>query len=145
MKPFREYKTGARWAFWRWTFTPSGYLTRLHLVKTPWFAVCLHWINGPDEEPWLHDHPVSFFSVVLRGGYFELRDGGAGTPSRDGWRLWVNAVRAGADDRHRIHTVIPRTLTLAIMGPVRRRWGFHTPDGWVDWRDYNAATYGGAP
>src|SRR5262245_57492885 len=63
----RLYRSGTKWCVWRWTDVDSEYITRLHLIKTPWFAICLHWINKPDAEPYLHDHPVSFLSVILRG------------------------------------------------------------------------------
>ena len=128
----RKYKSGTKWCFWRWTDVDSEYITRLHVIKTPWFAVCLHWLNKPDPEPYLHDHPVTFLSIILRGGYGEKR-GNKGT-----WRPvavfnWVRAT-----DKHSIVDVLPGTLTICFMGPKTREWGFHTPDGWVYWKDYYA-------
>jgi hypothetical protein len=127
----RLYKSGSDWCFWRWTFTPSGYITRLHLIKTPLFAVCLHWINGPDPEPHMHDHPVSFLSVILSGWYVEQREDGLHP------RVLFNLVRA--TDRHTIAAVVPgRTaLTLAFMGPKVQDWGFWTESGKIPWREYN--------
>lgn len=133
----REYKSGTRSCFWRWTRVDSEYITRLHIVKTPWFAVCLHWINKPDAEPWLHDHPVSFLSIVLRGGYAELRASGDGDIGHKVHR-WFNFVRAHRADRHRIIFARKNTLTLCFMGPKEREWGFHMPEGWVMWKDYYA-------
>src|SRR6185437_1236649 len=98
----RRYRTGTQWCAWRWSITP--FLTRLHIVKTPWFAVCLHWIHKADAEPWEHDHPVSFFSIVLRGRYTELRS----RIVRN--RPCFNFIRA--TDTHRIIFTEPRTLTL---------------------------------
>ena len=145
----RKYKTGTKWCFWRWTFTDAEYITRLHLLKTPWFAICLHWINKPDPEPHLHDHPVSFWSFILRGGYVEVRQQvyvGYGqrdeVRSKYKTRKWFNRITASSGDRHRIIEVKPKTLTLCLMGPKKREWGFHTEDGWVYWRDYNKAKYG---
>jgi len=148
----RPYRTGSRWAFWRWTVTDSGYLTRLHLVKTPWFAVCLHWIHKPDPEPYLHDHPVSFVSVVLRGWYHEVRSYPVLRYHNDKDLSWVsveqvqrrvsrlNTVRASTDDVHSITAVSPGgCLTLCFMGPKHREWGFHTPTGWIMWKDYYRA------
>lgn len=126
----RLYKSGSAWAFWRWTFTDSGYLTRLHFWKTPWFAIDLHWMHGPDPEPWQHDHPVTFLSIILRGGYDEYRSLACYR------RRWFNYIRASLADPHRIVAVRPHTLTLALMGPKRREWGFHTPVGWVYWKTY---------
>lgn len=134
----RKYKTGSQWALWRWSETASEYLTRLHLVKTPWFALALHWIKKPDPEPYLHDHPVSFLSLVLRGWYTESRS--QGLPVHDKaevvTRKWFNFFTAGDWDRHSIDRCAPNTLTLCFMGPKVREWGFHTPQGWVYWRDY---------
>jgi hypothetical protein len=130
----RLYKSGTIWCVWRWTITDSEYITRLHLIKTPWFAVCLHWINKPDPEPYLHDHPVSFLSVILRGGYIEYRL----TNGRRYRRVnrWFNFIRATPYDCHTIIEVLPGTLTLALMGPKTREWGFHTHGNWTHWKDY---------
>lgn len=129
----RLYKHGLRWAFWRWTETPQSenYIRRLHLVKTPWFAVCLHWINRPDPEPYLHDHPVTFLSLILRGSYWEWR-------SRPGafHRRWFNFIRA--TDAHTICWVDSPTLTLCFMGPKRQEWGYYLPQGKVYYKDYYA-------
>lgn len=129
----RKYKSGTAWCVWRWTDVDSEYLARLHLLKTPWFAICLHWILKRDPEPFLHDHPVSFFSIILRGGYIENRNG------RHAGRICYNYIKASFNDRHSIIYVQPGTLTLCFMGPKRREWGFHTERGWTNWRDYYEA------
>lgn len=136
----RKYKSGTGWCVWRWTETPSDYILRLHALKTPWFAICLHWINGPDQEPYIHDHPVTFLSVILRGWYGEVRkvrgriDGVV--------HNWFNFIRATPEDAHRIVCVAPRgALTLCLMGPKTREWGFHTPTGWEHWKSYNDRVY----
>ncbi len=125
----RLYKSGTNWCFWRWTIVDSEYITRLHILKTPLFSICIHWLNKPDPEPWLHDHPVSFFSVILRGGYLELRKDWHGYI-----RKRFNFIRA--TDLHKIEEVLPGTVTICFMGPKVREWGFHTLDGWVCWKDY---------
>ncbi len=38
-----------------------------------WFGVFLHRMDGPDPGLDFHDHPWSFASLVLRGGYVEER------------------------------------------------------------------------
>lgn len=137
----RPDRSGCRFAFWRWSEVSCDgrpYLTRLHLVKTPWFAVFLHWFHAADPQPDPHDHPVSFVSVPLRGGYVERR----GWPSWDlryYGRPWRRFNRVRATDIHRIVAVLPGTLTLVFSGPVVREWGHHTPDGWVPWREYKEA------
>lgn len=116
----------------------SEYITRLHLVKTTWFAICLHWLNKPDPEPYLHDHPVSFLSVVLRGGYTEDRHSWPEPGPRFRTHRWFNWIPASICDKHTIVDVRPKTLTLCFMGPRVRQWGFHTDTGWVYWKDYYA-------
>jgi len=127
----RKYKSGTGWCVWRWTEVDSEFIVRLHLVKTPWFALCVHWIRKPDPEPYLHDHPVSFLSFILSGAYAEIRDG------MIRWREHFNFICA--TDAHSIIAVDPNTVTLCFMGPKVREWGYHTPQGWVCWRDYFAA------
>lgn len=133
----RKYKSGTGWCVWRWTDVQSEYILRLHVIKTPWCAICLHWINKPDEEPWLHDHPVTFLSLILRGGYAEHRGGYYNTPTFKVHR-WFNFVHASEGDAHRICFVRKNTLTLCFMGPKTRNWGFHMPFGWVGWQEYYA-------
>lgn len=118
------------------------------MLKTPWFAICLHWINKPDPEPYLHDHPVSFLSLILRGGYSELRAHGDEVPHYVTHRWW-NWIRASHVDRHTIIHVKPNTLTLCFMGPKVREWGFHAPRGsvdkqeWIHWKWYYEAQRAG--
>jgi hypothetical protein len=132
----RTYKSGTGWCYWRWTEVPTGYITRLHVVKTPWFALCVHWLNHPDPEPWQHDHPVTFLSVILRGGYIEARKDQARR------HRWFNFIRASKDDPHTIAYVEPGTVTLCFMGPKTREWGYHTPFGWMHWKLYNEVYHG---
>jgi hypothetical protein len=126
----RKYKSGTAWCVWRWTDVDSEYITRLHVIKTPWFAVCLHWFNKPDPEPFDHDHPVTFLSLILRGSYVEQRNG------KLEHRRWVNFIRANPNDQHTIVALHGKPLTLCLMGPKRREWGFHRPQGWIGWREY---------
>jgi hypothetical protein len=138
--PGRKYSSGTLWCVWRWTeVDPEGgaetYLTRLHLFRVPWCSCMLHWIRRPDPQPDLHDHPVSFLSIVLTGSYDEeIPDG---EHDRRTVRVkWWNFKRA--IDRHRIVCLRGRLLTLVFAGPAVREWGFYTPDGWVPWREYVA-------
>lgn len=125
----RLYKSGSKWAFWCWTpLSITNYIERLHIIKTPWFAIDMHWIKNADPEPFMHDHPVTFFSIILRGAYLEER------PDSLRWRTPFNFIRA--TDQHRIRYAHPRTVTLCFMGPKVREWGFHLPRGWVPWREY---------
>ena len=132
----RRYKTGMGFAVWRWTdvvLNGDLYLRRLHIIQVPKLgAIMLHWIKRPDPQPDLHDHPVTFLSIPLRGLYGELicRDGRY--DSRE--IRWWNFVRAG--DCHKIMYVSDNLLTLVFAAPKSREWGFHTAAGWVSWKDY---------
>ena len=138
--PDRKYHSGALWCVWRWTnVDPNGdgdtYLTRLHLFRIPWCSCMLHWILRPDPQPDLHDHPVSFLSIVLSGFYDEEIPDGVG--GRQTVRVrWWNLKRA--TDCHRIVAIARPVVTLVFAGPAVREWGFHTPHGWVPWREYEA-------
>lgn len=69
----RLYKSGSKWAFWRWAESTLLYMRRLMLVHTPLGGCMLNWISRPDPHPDLHDHPVNFVSFILRGWYKERR------------------------------------------------------------------------
>lgn len=116
------------------------YLWRLCIFTCPWFSVKLHRIMRADETRDLHDHPWTFLSIVLFGWYREeltCRPGERMRPRRKvgGWRRF-NFKRA--EDLHTITYVSRRPVwTLVFTGPRRRNWGFLTPDGWVDAREYD--------
>jgi hypothetical protein len=136
----RKYASGNRWCAWRWTdVDPENegkiYLTRLHLFQTPWLSCMVHWIRLADPQPDLHDHPVTFVSLLVAGWYEEE------VPASDGGFLlrrvrWWNVKRA--TDRHRIVKLGRTVVTLVLAGPVVRDWGFHTAEGWMPWREYVA-------
>lgn len=116
------------------------YLFRRRLIQTPWFGVYLHDIFEPDGDRDPHNHPWSFLSVVLRGGYTERLH-------RIPWvdLSWNKAQTwrrgsvhyMGRDTAHRIIKTEPGLMTLIITGPRRSSgWGFFTEGGWVSWQEY---------
>jgi len=139
----------SRWAFFsRFDIRdPDGtlYLRRWRILQTPWFAIYLHKIATPDKDRDLHDHPWSFASLVLLGGYDELLHEHPADDAIDGYRPMGGHVRRGwlsiafrrATDAHRI-TRLHRTptWTLVLTGARRRSWGFYTAHGYVDWKTY---------
>lgn len=135
-----ERKKG-KWALWRWydiELDGEPYLTRLQIVKTPWFSIKLHWIHRPDPDRDLHDHPWAFMSFVVRGGYQELE---SKAPARTGGKLRVvNSFNyKNTRTAHRITSVKPGTITLIISGPrVKKDWGFYNADTfeYTHWREY---------
>jgi hypothetical protein len=106
--------------------------------KTPWFSIMLHRHVGPDPGRALHDHPWTFWSLILRGGYTEERSwvmksfferkrlcGPAHTRT---WRAG-SLHKVGLYDAHRITRLsrVP-TWTLIFTGPIKQKWGFY-PNG----------------
>lgn len=143
-----------RWAIFERTTIPDPanssrrYLQRLRILETPWFACFLHRFDHPDSVRHLHDHPWSFVSVMLRGGYDELfaadfdtalqHAGGHAAPTRR-WRAGsVHRIRRG--EFHAISWLARRpTWTLLLVGPRLCGWGFATSDGFVDHVTYEHA------
>lgn len=129
------------------------YLDRWGIGSDRLGAIMLHRMQAPDPGVDLHDHPWFFVSIVLRGGYFELRastreaadmarEAAAGLRSRNGHRVarypfTVKTMRL--DECHTITDLIAGDCwTLVIRGPRRRRWGFYLADGWMAEADYDA-------
>ncbi len=115
----------------------EDYLTRWRIVQTPWFAVFLHKIETPDGDAHLHDHPWSFISVILKGGYGEDFKETRGTPEvyRGHGRWSVRRM-----DRYGWHQIVRLykvpTWTLILTGPRRAEWGFLVDGKKIPWKEY---------
>ncbi len=122
----------------------STYIDRLTLITTPWFSVKLHRIYRPDQQRELHDHPWSFFSVILRGWYEEnipcpidVCQGPEVAHIVSRCVRWWNWKPA--EGRHSIrHVSRTPVWTLVFTGPRRRIWGFWVDGGtrFVPWNEY---------
>ena len=89
--------------------------------ETPWGSIRLHHWLSQDDPRHRHDHPWSFVTFVLKGGYTDL------SPAGD-QHLRAPAVQY-RDATHQ-HTVVPDkggAWTIIVTGPKIRKWGF-----WVD-------------
>jgi hypothetical protein len=112
----------------------SAYLTRWTLWgrrQTPGKAkLFLHCFHASNPEPYTHDHPWSFWSLILAGGYFEHTGG------RRFWRGPLRLLRMPADHQHRVELPKGRkSWSLVWTGPRTRSWGFVCPGrGWIPWR-----------
>jgi hypothetical protein len=110
------------------------YLTRYYLFlkerrRFP-FNIFLHQFHKSDEDM-LHDHPWSFVSIIVKGGYWEH------TTEGRFWRGAGSIRRAGAASLHRVE-LAPGvdTWTIFIPGPQVQDWGFVDHDG--HWTQHEA-------
>ena len=113
--------------------TGDVYLSRLMLVRLPWIGVYVHVIRRQDWAQCQHDHPWSFLTFILRGGYEE----------QVGDRTFIR--RPGyigyrpRSFEHRITRLLSGpAVTLVIRFRNHESWGFRTNLGKVEWRRYLA-------
>ncbi len=128
------------------------YLHRYYLLSTRWLApvfpklsyrLVLHKCVKSDADG-LHDHPWSWSSKILEGGYYEsLPNETHGDPGEDGvikvWRGPGGWRSCSANDYHRLE--LPEegavSWSLFLMGPKEKDWGFQDRHGqWVQWEEY---------
>jgi len=104
------------------------YLIRYTLFTCRWFSVKIHNILLSDPSC-QHDHPWSFITVLLKGGYVEH------TPT--GSKVYGAGciLYRPADYVHRLEVHQP-VWTFVITFKKTRPWGFYTKRGWVVWHQY---------
>jgi hypothetical protein len=97
------------------------------------YRVFLHRFLRSDLDT-LHDHPWSFVSIILAGGYHER--------TADDRRRWYGPgriLRRAADWQHRVEIAPGRECwSLVITGPKVRTWGFWCPGGFLPWAKADA-------
>lgn len=138
-------------------------LVRWKLLRTPRFRVCLHIFHRSDEDRELHDHPWSFFSLILWNGYTEVRPrpvtraimacseeahkrvplGLEASLHGDAYAYQRRRIYPGsllyrpARWTHRIEIGPGRpSVSLVVMLRKQREWGFFTKVGWVHWKRF---------
>lgn len=123
------------------------YLERWGIQHDRIGGVLLHRMSAPDPGLDLHDHPWTFVTIPLVGGYEEQR---ADTRLASMFATMADAApgashrgviervrprrprRMRLDECHRIVALSRRHVwTLVIHGPPRRRWGFYMPTTWM--------------
>lgn len=93
---------------------------RYSLLKTRWFNIYLHQLDAPQWHPvGCHDHPWSFVTVLLKGGYLE-RVGSKYTRRYPGMILY-----RPAEHFHDVTTPYGRSWSLIVTGAKRKEWGFN--------------------
>jgi hypothetical protein len=124
----------------RWRFMPDW---------LPGFRV--HNILQSDDDRALHDHPFSFLTIILKGGYYEhLADGTKKWHGR-GAILWRPAetlhrielktisqftVYDTQGKRIKTHRTLLPAWTFVLRSRYFRQWGFQTEAGWVHHKDF---------
>lgn len=114
----------------------NPYLTRWYLLRTRWLGIWIHKFHRSDEDRAPHDHPFSFLSIILTGGYWEWVPDKTGKLTRTWYRAGSILFRR-AEHQHRIE-VRPETTPFTLIFRFRRRreWGFHTSEGFVPWQTW---------
>lgn len=107
------------------------YLKRYRLIETPWFRIYLHRIYLSDNDRDFHDHPWSFVSFILQGGYIEH------TPEGTHHFKSGAMITHAPEDLHWLEVPPGKTATtLVFTGPRKRTWGFQTLKGWIPYFSY---------
>lgn len=123
----------------RWTLFGSRF------AHEPRHNVFLHCFHRGDAEPYFHDHPWPFWTLILWGGYWEYTpsspdEAPAAGPQVGRWYGPLRLLRRPAEWRHRVE--LPegrRCWTLIWCGPKVRSWGFWCPrTGYLPWREHQA-------
>lgn len=98
---------------YRWRFESPFGSVRVH-----------HWL-GRDDDRAMHDHPWSFVTFILRGGYTEM------VPSERGdgsvtlkWLKAPSVHYRPADYQHMVFPNEGSVWTVIVTGPRVRHWGF---------------------
>lgn len=108
--------------------------------------IYLHRFHRSDDDRALHDHPGDSVAFMVDGPYREWRfqDDVPGNPLVPRLILPGSVTFRPAHLAHRIELLPEVTtppLTVFIMSPKLREWGFHCPQGWRHHLDF-AAVFG---
>jgi hypothetical protein len=111
--------------FHRWTLLEPKIRGRV-----PFKVMLHHFMPNRQDADVPHDHPRSFVTLVLRGGYDDLIPDANGD-LHVGDHLSAPTVRfRRAEHAHMTRTDDRGAWTLVIMGPERRPWGFWREGKW---------------
>jgi len=107
------------------------------------FNVFLHKFLKSDPDD-VHDHPWPYFTLILRGGYWEwipqFNSDGTLSCEIGVWRGPGHFRICKATSYHRIELDPTVTCwTLFCPGPQQKDWGFLSKGSWVQWEQYLAS------
>ena len=125
-------------------------LIRWILFRIPSFGIFIHKFCRSDYDRALHDHPWTFISLILKGGYYEVTEEIVpGVISKQfvfNWRAPGSLLYRPAEFKHRVvlqqlNNGLKRWLepswSLILVFRRRRKWGFWLKDKWCWWRQYD--------
>ena len=127
------------------------YLERYYVFlkdrKTFPFNIFLHkFLKGDPDD--VHDHPWSYFTIILAGGYYEwiAQFNEDGTKNCE-VRVWRGPGSFRFGNTHTFHRIELKEgvtpWTLFIPGPQRREWGFLVNNNWIHNDNYLASRKNG--
>lgn len=112
----------------------------------------LHKFYRGDEDPYLHDHPWPYTSLILTGGYWEeteledspwkpglsrLSTGIDGDARVQRWHTRLSILKRPATWRHRVILADKTPVwTLVRTGVKERSWGFWVKNKLCPWRTF---------
>lgn len=99
-----------------------------YMINFGLFSIRLHVWHRSDDKRYMHDHSVSFITMVLKGRYEDVSMEYPGGPKiYDRMNRWAIRYRH-ADHLHYVHILNRKpTITLGLYGRRKRKWGF-----WVE-------------
>ncbi len=125
------------WLMPRWAlgWNPDS----LRLEPKPWvpFAIRINHIKRADKDPYIHDHPWDWRTIIIDGWYLEMDSTGT-------WhdRVAGDTNTRKAHDPHRISLVRPcdGAITLFITFRKYNSWGFYVgnPARKVPYKQYHS-------
>lgn len=114
-------------------FHLGGYMNRWWLLPYTWWrpAARIHEILRSDDDRAFHDHPWPYMTIILRGGYFEVRptydESGLFTGITRRWYGPGSVLFRRAKSWHRLEVPCGTiATTLFITGRMSQKWGFQT-------------------
>jgi hypothetical protein len=104
------------------------------------FNVFLHKFLKSDPDD-VHDHPWSYATLILKGGYWEwipqFNSAGEKIGEVAAWRGPGHFRISPANSYHRIELDPAVTAwTLFMPGVKQRDWGFLVRNQWIQWEEY---------
>lgn len=104
------------------------------------FNIFLHKFLKSDGDD-LHDHPWPYFTIILKGGYYEwtpiFDENGMKFTEVCAWRGPGHFRYCSAESYHRIELEPGVTCwTLFMPGRKVRDWGFLKNNKWIQWEEY---------